>query len=103
MLCKQGSACVPSPSIPLVLVFTRAWWSLSATGCSPHHTATQCLTSLAACTGVCLQTLYRLKAELEGLPLEAVAPQPTATATSMSEDTLLPLIGAPSCCLLLRC
>ena len=48
------------------------------------------------------QALFRLKAELEGLALEVVAPQPAqlrqppvvaAAALSQSEETLLPLIG----------
>lgn len=44
------------------------------------------------------QALYKLKAELDGLPLEAVAPQdPRAAALSISDDRLLPLIGAPCC------
>lgn len=37
--------------------------------------------------------MYSLKARLDGLPLEEVAPQPRAAAISISEDTLLPLIG----------
>lgn len=40
-----------------------------------------------------LQALYQLKAQLDGLPLEAVAPQRRAARVSISEDTLLPLIG----------
>ena len=45
------------------------------------------------------QALYRLKAELEGLALEAVAPQPAqlrqayAALLTHDEETLLPLIG----------
>ncbi|PSC72012.1 phospholipid glycerol acyltransferase family [Micractinium conductrix] len=38
------------------------------------------------------QALYQLKAQLEGLPLEEVAPQPRAALLTISEDTLLPLI-----------
>ena len=48
-----------------------------------------------------LQALCRLKARLDGLPLEEVAPQPRAAAISISEDTLLPPIGEGCCSL--RC
>ena len=39
------------------------------------------------------QALYRLKAQLDCLPLDAVAPQPRAAGITISEDTLLPLRG----------
>jgi hypothetical protein len=36
-------------------------------------------------------TLYSLKAELDGLPLEAVAPQGASTELALQEENLLPL------------
>lgn len=41
-----------------------------------------------------MQALYQLKAQLEGLPLEEVAPAQAETALSASDDRLLPLIVA---------
>ena len=43
------------------------------------------------------QALYTLKAQLDGLPLEAVAPQARAAQLSINDDTLLPLIGEMRC------
>ncbi len=48
--------------------------------------------------GTPLQALYALKAQLDGLPLEAVAPQARAAQLSINEDTLLPLIGECALC-----
>ena len=39
------------------------------------------------------QALYQLKAQLEGVPVEEVMPQRAQQTLSVSEETLLPLIG----------
>lgn len=40
------------------------------------------------------QRLYALKAQLEGVAVEAVAPGGAAAARTFTDDALLPLIGA---------
>ena len=40
-----------------------------------------------------LQALYALKAQLEGVGVEEVAPPPRAAAPPLDDDALLPLIG----------
>ena len=42
------------------------------------------------------QRLYALKAQLEGVEVEAVAPGRAAAARTFTDDSLLPLIGGRS-------
>lgn len=70
------------------------WSRRAASAVFPAHG----LLALLPSVGSVLQALYSLKAQLDDLPLEDVAPQPRQAALTISEDTLLPLIGASVLC-----
>lgn len=88
--CTNTSTHTPQPHVDTPCV--QALYSLKAqleglSATSLHNPPTPSVPSPP------LQALYSLKAQLEGLPLEEVVPQRAAAAVTISEETLLPLIG----------